>query len=274
MTAPLLLQTVIALTFITSLRAGEALGQPDASERVIPMRLEIILDSPRCVVLENFTLKVRMINPNDFPVTLRGFKMGYIEPEIHFLGSDGEYHHLYYGAMDSAFHHKPVTVPAHEFLEHHRFLFKYFDWQRWPVHPGVFALRPKTHLSRGRIDPDGEWAPIAWECPSVELRVEAQSWDDRKAVEFLRKRLLEYDEAPIDVHNETPVNVFRANLFREFLDRYPNAVYAPEIRWELAKLLVGDESTLKDEPMVDLFDECLTFCLERGGAYAEEFLEL
>ena len=97
------------------------------------------------------------------------------------------------------------------------------------------------------------------------------------AMEVLRKQLTEYRKAPMDVHRETPVSVFRAHLFREFLERYPDVAYTPEIRWELAKLLpneiLSQWSALHDDPeMVDLFEECLTFCLDQGGAYAKEFL--
>jgi hypothetical protein len=272
------LRALIVLAGVGFAEPSDTLAQVDNDDRVIPMRLEIILDSPECVAFENFTLKARMVNPNDYPVMLFGFKTEYIAPEIHVLGRDGEWHQVFYGTVHSSFDPPAVTIPAQGFLERHRFLFNGFSWERWPVDPGVFELRAKTHLSRAALAEDGPRYKIDWTYPPVQVRVGGQTVRDRMAMNFLRTRLMDHAEAARK-GDAKPTGVFRIELHREFLDRYPDVVYAPEIRWELAKLLLNEVSSqwspLHDDPeMVDLFEECLTFCLQKGGAYAEDFLKL
>ena len=67
-------------------------------------------------------------------------------------------------------------------------------------------------------------------------------------------------------------------MYDEFLRRFPDSSYASAIRWELVKLLqreIGDQwSPLHNNPgMVDLWEECLKSCFDRGGAFAEEYID-
>lgn len=100
---------------------------------------------------------------------------------------------------------------------------------------------------------------------------------DLAALEFLRHQTAELSE-----HQRSPECGFSSIRFQlgmcsQFLERFSDSAYAAEVRWRLAKLLPGEIfdqwSPLHDNPeMVELWDECLTFCLDKGGAYAEEFL--
>ena len=76
------------------------------------MHLEVTLESDRYVVLENIPLSVRIVNPNDYAVTLRGFDFGYIEPKLEGTLPDGEFVHLFDGAHVSAWRKEPVVIPA------------------------------------------------------------------------------------------------------------------------------------------------------------------
>ncbi|UCC31909.1 MAG: hypothetical protein JSU86_06450 [Phycisphaerales bacterium] len=249
---------------------------PGAGGAHVQMRLELELDRLTCVVHENLAFKVRMFNPNQFPVELRGFEMdSYIEPEVHLLLEDGKTLHLRHHPSDSAWTRTPVTIPGGGLLEKHRFLWNdNIASLAWPEHPGTFELRLDTHLSTARLVGESERRQIDWERPIAELRVRPAGPLDRQASDWLRGRLEEEQRRKTVPGIARDVTAERIRIYAEFLDRFPDSAYAAAIRWETAKLLVGHESTLKDEPvMVDLFDECLMFCLERGGAYAEEFVE-
>ncbi len=263
----------VAFTVLLPTLPSRLYSQDGEAKLMIPMQLEIQLDSPQCVLFENFTFKVRILNPNPFEVTLPGFNMGYIEPEVHVRGPDGEYHRLYYGAMDSAWTPVPVTIAPKGKIERHRFLYSHFNHERWPNEPGVFTLRGKTQISSGRLVPDGEDILIDWEIPQVTVRVEPNSFKDRQAMDFLKLRMA----ANRNEQEKKSLSAFRARIFSEFLDQFVDSAYAPEIRWELVGLLpeaIGERQSplYKDPKMKDLLEECLTFCLDRGGAYAEDFV--
>lgn len=254
-----------------------SVAQNTANDQSVQMRLEIELEEPVCTVRQNFTLRVRMTNPNDFTVTVRGFEMGYVEPEIHLLLDDVKTVRLRYGAMDSAWTGEPIRIEPGGVLEHRRFLYPYFEWDRWPIEPGSFELRGETHLSQAKIGFREEAIPIVWEYPAIMVQVKAQSALDRNATSFLNENIQFYREASNSVGHKAP-SLPRVKLFMDFLDQFGNTAYAPEIRWEAAKLLrraLGNRAVPQDEvkQMVEFFDECLTFCLEKGGAYSEEFLK-
>ncbi len=246
-----------------------------ASENV-RMKIELVLDDSTCVVLQNFGLTVRIVNPNSFAVTIRGFTMGYIQPEIHVLLGNEETMHLRHGAHDSAWTGTPITIPPEGVLEQRRFLFEESSYA-WPGEPGSFELVGHLDVSTARVGPKGQDHQIVWDQPAAKLRVRPQGLRDRLAMEFLQQRLQEYDDA-IRLGRAEKVNIFRAMLFREFLDRFGDTAYAPEIRWETARLLAGLLGNRAIPPeelegMLDLFEKCLTFCLLKGGAYAEEFVK-
>jgi len=263
------------IIFLLFCQSGVA--QNTANDQSVQMRLEIELEEPVCTVRQNFTLRVRMINPNDFAVTVRGFKMGYVEPELHLLLGDDKTVRLRYGAMDSAWTGEPVRIEPGGVLEHRRFLYAYFEWDRWPIEPGNFELRGQTHLSQASVGFREEAVPIVWECPAIMVQVKAQTALDRDAISFLKENIHSYREASDSAGHKHPA-LPRVRLFMDFLHQFGNTAYAPEIRWETAKLLrqaLGSRAVPQDEApqMVEFFDECLTFCLEKGGVYSEEFLK-
>ena len=278
MTKSIFMPMLLGLAWLMSPLLALPVDGIDADDQVIRMRIELELDERECVVQQNPTLKVRIHNLNDFAVTLPGFTMGYIEPEIHALAADGNWFRVYYGAMDSARHEDTVAIPAGGVLEHHRFLFNGFSWERWPISPGVFQLRAQTHLSRARLNAEGSWNSVEWTCPITEMMVIPQTRRDRLGMDFLRAGITERRAVDARPDEEPSSNVFRIGLYRDFLNRYPDVAYAPEIRWNLVRLLAAEidsqHSVLAgDAEMLDLFAECLTFCLNRGGAYSAEFLD-
>lgn len=248
----------------------------------IPMRLEIELAKETYVVHENPSFTVRLVNPNDFPVELRGFEMdSYIEPEVHLLLDSGEELHLRYHPSDSAWTRSPVTIVAGGALEKQRFLWnENLPTVEWPADVGRFELQLRTHLSSARVAGEADRRRIAWERPIVELRVQSAGPSDRMAWAWLEPRFIDYEGSlknpkPGDEH----VALRRLRIYHEFLGRFADSSYAPAIRWETAKLLneeLGNNRIPEEEvaDMVDLFEESLNFCLDRGGAYSDDFLKM
>ena len=192
------------------------------------------------------------------------------------LLSNGETLQLCPGPRDSAWTRVPVTIPARGVLEKHRFVcYDGVGLALWPEEHGLFQLRGKTHLSTARIAPEGERFPIKWDFPVAWLRIEPANLTEHNAMDFLRRRMTEYYEMGNPGTYMAP-HVFRIRLFKEFVDRYPDCAYVPEIRWELVRLLkaeVDDQhGPLHGDPgMLKLLEECLTVSLDRGGAYSEGF---
>lgn len=257
---------------------GLLLAQSETEPPPIPMRLELHLVKDTCVVYENFPLTIRIVNPNDFSVTFRGVNFDYyIEPEIYLLWPGEDDMLLRYQASVSALTNIPITIPGGEALVIHRFL--WIDnlaalW--WPNEPGTFQRQPKFGF-RVRTPAIDGWQPVDWERPIVELRVQAPSPLDRQASTWLYQRFEKQYREKTPPGIARNVNLDRIRMYDEFLRRFPDSSYASAIRWETVKLLqdkLGNRAIPADdvEQMVDLFDECLTFCLKQGGAYAEEFL--
>ncbi len=254
-------------------------GNPGQDLPMIRMRLELELDIPTCAIHENFPFKVRIVNPNAFAVELRGFELSsYIEPEVHLLLETADTLHLRNGATDSAWTRTPVTILPGGVVEKERLLWNdNLPSLAWPDEPGVYQLQLKTHLSTCRIVGESKRRRIDWERPIVELRVEAPSPLDRQASDWLYQRFMEQRRTKSIPGIPRDVEVERVRMYDEFLRRFSDSSYALAIRWETVKLLqdkLGNRAIPADdvEQMVDLFDECLTFCLKQGGAYAEEFL--
>jgi hypothetical protein len=165
-------------------------------------------------------------------------------------------------------------------LEKHRFIFDdNIGGLWWPNDSGVFKLRGKFTLGdvpqEQRQQPTG---PIEWEYPITELRVLPADLGDLTAWNWLAPRLSAFHEsARGGGPREESVGVRKLRIFGEFLERFPDSSYAPAIRWETTSLLydaLQNWTYVEAHPeAIDLFDECLTFCLEKGGAYAEEFVE-
>lgn len=270
------------LAYCLSICSADADAQNGIPVPPINMMLELALDSPTCVLHGNFSFTVRILNPNAFPVTFRGFEMdSYIEPEIHLLRKDNSSLHLRYRALDSALTNTPITILAGQTLEKRRFL-----WMdnlaslAWPDIPGRYQLCASSAMLHARVGAGEVWHPVEWSFPISELRVQAPGPADRRAWEWLAPRLEQYEQALRHPNpGDESVSVRKVRIYHEFLVRFPDSSYAPAIRWETAKLLLselGNKRVPDDEvpQLVQLLDDCLTFCLGRGGAYAEEFLEV
>ncbi|RMH34761.1 MAG: hypothetical protein D6690_10040 [Nitrospirae bacterium] len=271
---------VVTLGFASWIFCAGVDAQVDKAHTPIPMRIELILDSPTCIVHENFAFRMRVVNPNDFPVIIPGINLDYyVEPTIYWVRDDQEDMVLRNEPTVNPWTRFPIIIAAGQALEIHRFL-----WHdqgvtlRWPGEPGVYMLQPQFNV-QVRLEADGEWYPIAWDRPIAEVRVLPMGPLDRRAWAWLEPRLRAYDEW---LRNPKPsrenVGVEKVRIYGEFLKRFPDCTYARAIRWETAKLLarlLGNDAIEGDAvaKMVDLFEECFTFCLKQGGAYAEEFLE-
>lgn len=274
-------KTLTVFGFATMFPAGIASAVLESGEHSIRMRLEIDLVDPTCVAHQNFAFTVRIINPNDFEVILRGFEMdSYIEPDVQVMRDGVEIIRLRNRARDSAFTGHSVTIPPQGRLEKRR-----FAWQEilgskwWPDQPGIYEIQARLGVNQVRLDGNGPQHPIDWEMTPILLRVHSPGVIDRRAWDWLEPRLDEYERSLRDPspHAED-VNVKLIRLYGEFLERYSGSVYAAAIRWETGRMLMhmlrSRDIPNSDVPMmVDLLEECVTYCLNRGGAYADEFVE-
>lgn len=259
---------------------GVTNGQPRQDLSSVPMLLELDLDHPTSTIHENWTFTVRIVNPNNFAVELRGFEMeSYIEPEVYVILENGRQVQLRYHATDSAWTKAPVHIPPGGAVEKHRFLWNdniAATW--WPKQPGTYALMLKTHLSTVLADGELRRRSIEWDHPIAMLRVLAPNALDRQASAWLLERFGEQRRRKSVPGVPRDVTVERVRMYDEFLSRFADSSYAPAIRWETVKLLLsslGNDRVPDDEvpQMVDLFDECIRECLDKGGAYAEEFVQ-
>lgn len=255
----------------------------------IPMHLEVEISDDIYYVGENFPITIRIVNPHAFDVFLGGFQFGPLEPHTEigfpegtvFPGEGHEFVDISLGGTISAMGGPPILVPARGRLEHRRLVYSgtKVDMGHWVLMPaGRYWIRMRSYVGAVvRGEPKG-YAKVEWTSDVVEFMLKMPVGRERTALEFLRRQAEKLAE-----HQRNPRPGFRSiwfklGMYRQFLERFSDTVYAPEIRWETAKLLyeeLGNKRIPEDEvaDMVDLFDECLTFCLEQGGAYAEEFID-
>ena len=202
--------------------------------RPVPMRVEVILDSPTCVTFENVTLTVRIVNPNPFRVILRGFEFGYIEPALDVAGSDGEFRRIHSVSSGSAWRKQKVVIPGNDALELHRFLYGSLFPKRWPQEPGVYSIRAVSHLTHTGGDPYKPERPIEWESRPAELKVFDASKKDLELSDFIKHRSSDIQEAWRRNPAES-LAVWYSRCYRDALHRFGTSTYAPELRWQLAK---------------------------------------
>ena len=272
-----------ALTRITVssvvLAAWTLAANAQARSDRIPMRLELQVEAPRVVVRENFPVTVRVVNPNPFQVELPRFAFCYEHPELQASG-DGGKNFISIGSRGGYLSNARdlLSVPAEGSVSFARLLDDGFDYLRWPREPGVCYLRAFKPGARGRAEGEDDWVPVDWEYVPDRIDVQPASALDGRAMEFMAERLKAYRKLN-RAGTAEPYETFREQLYTEFLDRFPESVYAPEIKWHLAKVLADrlghhdvPEEEAARERWVALLQECFGFCLERGGPYAEPFL--
>ena len=263
---------------------GAESGTPAYPVDPISMRLELEVGAARYYVGENFPITVRIANPNGFDVYLAGFDFGALEPhtEIAFPGQ-AEFEDFSLGGTISAFGGPPVLVPARGRLEDRRLVYSgtKLDMGHWVLmSPGVYRLRMRS--TAGAVSP-GEsprYTGVDWTSEEIQLTLISPSGPDLLAFQFLGEKARQLAQHMSDPDpNKPDVTRLQLSFWREFLERYADTVYAPEIRWRAAKLLLGEiggqwSPLYNDREMIDLWEKCLTFCLGRDGAYAEAFVKL
>ena len=245
----------------------------------IPMRLELDVNARRVVVGENFPVTVRVSNPNPFQVDLPRFAFGYDNPELEVSLDGGESFISIRIGPDYLSHPGNVlSIPPEGSVSFTRLLYNVFDHERWPMEPGVCYLRAFKPAGRGRAQGEEDWVPVDWEYVAVRIDVQPASALDRRAWQFMAERLKTYWRLNTAGKAE-PYATFREQLYTESLERFPESVYAPEIKWHLAKVLadrLGSHDVPEEEAARErwaaLLQACLGFCLERGGPYADPFL--
>jgi hypothetical protein len=243
------------------------------------MRLELVLDDARSFVHQNFSFAVRIVNPNNFPVTFRGFEMdSYIEPRLLWIRKDGRTQRLYYGGAGSAWTNTSRTVGPGESLSKQRFLWKEnFASLWWPNEPGEVTLQLETSLSSAVKGEEDIPITVVWDRPIVSVLIEAPDGANSEAWEWLEQRFRDYEGAAASgTLEEGGLGIQMIGIYSKFLDRYPDSAYSPAVRWETAQLIANLHQDIKAtdaEPILDLFTECIEFCLEREGAYVDPILE-
>ncbi len=272
-----------------STTSGGALGYGPYPADPVPMRLQLDFDGQRYLVGENFPIIVRIINPNTYSVYLEGFEFGRLEPHIAMAFPEGivfpgeeEFFDISLGGMISAMGGPPVLVPARGDLQHRRLVYigTKLDMGHWVLMPpGTYRVQVKSHVSAVTLDEPRRYTKVDWTSEVLAFTLTMPTGRDAAALEFLRQKANELAE-----HERTPEPGFRRvrfelSVYPQFLERFPDTIYAPEIRWRVAKLLDdelgNDRIAEQDVPqMLELWEQSLTFCLERGGAYAEEFVHL
>jgi|GEM_PF-2125753 len=276
--------------------AMNAKGQDSAHypEEPVPMRLEVDIPSDRYYVGENFPVAIRIVNPNSFDVFLGGFDFGPLEPHTEIGFPEGtvfpeearhleneEFVDISMGGTISAMGGEPVLVPARTHIEQRRLIYigTKLDMGHWVVMPpGTYRIRFRPTMGAVTPGQPRGYPKVNWSLDVQEFFLTMPGKRDREALEFLRHQvqvLIERERDPVAGSRSPP---YKLDMYRQFLARFSDTTYEPEIRWRTAKLLVEklgngwvpDEGV---ESMLDLLENCLTFCLERGGAYAEDFLE-
>lgn len=254
-------------------------AQTDAAKS-IPMRLELTLVSPNIVTGETLILRVRITNPNPFTVFLEGFEFGDIEPKIEMQTGDGGFRRAG-GSTEHVLGGPPIELRGGGYIEIRRFLIDFLVVDRWPQDPGFYRLRLASSLNALNPDNLSEYWRVDWTSNEVELTVTEPSPLDHRAMEFLMRNLSFGPSAENDLRSPIERSLSRINTYREFVKSFGDSAYGHEIRWTLAKelteLLGGRyRRELSADQLADLqdaFAHSVTFCLDRGSIYADEFLE-
>lgn len=252
---------------------ARGLAPPDSES--LTMRLELELEDAGVVVMENPILTVRVVNPNAFTVSLPRFNFGYLEPEIIVLRTEQETLRITHG--DTSARGAGIVIQPKKSIEIRRFLHYEVVLPRWPVESGLFRLSLRAPVSQARREDTGEWVPIEWEVVEANLRVEPGGLRDIQARDFLERRFALRAESFRVGSFEPSSRVFQITLFQEFLQRFPESVYAPEIRREFTRLFLTLEKMehrqLEPGDFANQFEECVMYCLDKGSAYAAEILK-
>ncbi len=265
---------MLALLLILGLANRVLVGQEQALAP-FPLHMELELDRRECVVGENFTLVTRVYNPNSQTVILRDFTLGYEQPRLEASSADGSFRSIYCGPAETAPGEACQIGPGGS-VTHRRFAYQDLSVMRWPDRAGVYRLRAVAPTT-GSGQVNGVTVKIDWICSEVELRVREASAIERSAIDFLRDRQEQFDTG---LREGKSVSLLLATTCRTFLSDYGNTVYAPEVRWRLARALVdllasSDRRKLPSQTVVELvsvLDEAVTYCLSMGLPYSAEFL--
>ena len=267
--------TISSLILTASALTAHARGADDR----VKMRLEVEVEASRVVVGENFPVTIRVVNPNPVQVDVRGFLFAYDNPMLEVSLDGGESFICIHIGPDYWSNNRDVlSAPAKGSVSFTRLLYHVFDDERWPMEPGVCYLRSCQPGTSGRRQGEENWVRVDWESVPVRIDVRGPSALDRRAWQFMAERLKTYGRRN-RAGTAEPLVAFREQLYTEFLERFPESVYAPEIKWHLAKVLarrLGHHDVPEEEAARErwaaLLKECLGFCLERGGPYAEPFV--
>jgi len=251
------------------------------SRQTLPMRIELQVDKALYYVGEDFPITVRIANPNGFDVYLRGFEFGPLEPRLMIrFPTEDDFQDFSNAGTISPFGGPPVVIPASGYIEHRRLVF--IDTRIYGGHwtlmaPGTYRMRFDSSLTSVRRDNESDSAKIAWGLDEIGITLMMPSGRNALALEFLRGKATELAEQERNPRQGFETDRYKLRFYGEFLDRFGDTVYAPEIRWELTKLAAHELQDphgplYRDKQLADIFGQCLTYCLDRGGAYSDEFL--
>jgi hypothetical protein len=248
----------------------------------VSMRLQLDVSAGRYFVGENFPITVRIVNPNPYDVYLSGFDFGALEPhtEIAFPGRQ-EFEDISRGGTISAMGGPPLRISAKASIEHRRLVYSgtRLDGAHWLAMPaGMYRMRLRSTVGAVRPGDPRRYVAVNWASQEVQFTLIVPRGHDLAALGFLGEKARQLAQHMSDPNpHKTDMTRLRLIFWKEFVERFGDSAYAPEIRLELATLLkqeIGEKQSAfyKDAEMIALLDECLQFCIEQGGAYADPFV--
>jgi hypothetical protein len=255
-----------------------AAQQPSASPAV-QLVIEVVPGSNTCLVHENIPLTIRIKNPNAFSVrTPPGLSLGYDGLVLEAMIADGTFARL--GSAEPA-RAEPLEIPAGATLQFQRFVYDELLLEEpWPFRSGPQSLRATFPGEDGR-DASSNALRIEWVSKEGTIQAREGSPRDQAAWAFLaraRRQLVQEKSSS----NATPLSLRLTNLYRQFLQEYGDTPYAADVRRRLVtqveRLIASDSRLMSADKipgdLIEVLEENVRYCLERGAPYSSEVLEV
>ncbi len=250
----------------------------------VQIKLDVVLDSPRCVIGENPTLRIRITNPNSFALTLDPFAWGYERPILEFQMPDGEFRAIDPNEQPDEPAPDSIDVAAGASVERRRFLVAGTAavWLSGLDEMDQLRLRATMPAMEGSLS-NGSRVQIQWASAETSVTLDQGSAREREGRTYLVERAARIMRPAVgEAPDDTPLSLRLTNLYRDFLDHYPDTIYARDVRRQLLKqlrwLIASDKRLVSPDKLPDdligSLEACVRESLRQGGPYADEVLTL